>query len=72
MPVKLLQSCTIMLYALVAGVLWGTRLSLGRTMARYDAAVFLADFHTLPTLLSLAGLAAATLDPLCRSSEEWT
>ena len=32
-----------MLYVLVAGVMWGTWLSLGRTMTQYDAATFLAD-----------------------------
>jgi hypothetical protein len=32
-----------MLYVLVAGVLWGNSLSLGRTMTRYDATTFLAD-----------------------------
>jgi hypothetical protein len=32
-----------MLYMLVAGVMWGTWLSLGRTMTRYDATTFLAD-----------------------------
>jgi len=43
MMLKLLQTLTIMLYALVAGVLWGTWLSLARTMTRYDARTFLAD-----------------------------
>jgi uncharacterized membrane protein len=43
MLVKLAQFLNIMLYALVAGVLWGTWLSLGRTMTRYDAATYLAD-----------------------------
>ena len=32
-----------MLYVLVAGVMWGTWLSLARTMTDYDAATFLAD-----------------------------
>jgi uncharacterized membrane protein len=33
----------IMLYVLVAGVMWGTWLSLARTMTEYDAATFLTD-----------------------------
>ena len=43
MFVKLAQFLNIMLYMLVAGVMWGTWLSLGRTMTRYDATTFLAD-----------------------------
>ncbi len=43
MLVKLAQFLAIMLYVLVAGVMWGTWLSLGRTMTRYDATTFLAD-----------------------------
>src|SRR4030095_11472179 len=43
MFVKLAQFLNIMLYVLVAGVLWGTWLSLGRTMSRYGATTFLAD-----------------------------
>jgi hypothetical protein len=31
-----------MLYVLVGGVMWGTWLSLARTMTGYDAATFLA------------------------------
>ena len=34
---------SIMLYVLVAGVMWGTWLSLARTMTDYDAVTFLAD-----------------------------
>jgi uncharacterized membrane protein len=34
---------SVMLYILVAGVMWGTWLSLARTMTDYDAATFLAD-----------------------------
>ena len=41
MFVKLAQFLEIMLYMLAAGVMWGTWLSLGRTMTRYDAATFL-------------------------------
>jgi Anthrone oxygenase len=43
MSLKLAHFLSIMLYALVAGVLWGTWLSLARTMTEYDAATFLAD-----------------------------
>jgi uncharacterized membrane protein len=43
MIVKLAQFLYIMLYALVAGVMWGTWLSLARTMTQYDATIFLAD-----------------------------
>ena len=43
MFVRLAQFLTIMLYVLVAGVMWGTWLSLARTMTRYDAPTFLAD-----------------------------
>jgi uncharacterized membrane protein len=43
MFVKLARFLHIMLYALVAGVMWGTWLSLGRTMTQYDAATFLTD-----------------------------
>jgi hypothetical protein len=35
----------IMLYVLVAGVMWGTWLSLARTMTEYHAITFLADGH---------------------------
>ena len=38
--VKLIQFVSIMLYVLVAGVMWGTWLSLARTMTSYDAATF--------------------------------
>ena len=40
---KWVQFVSIMLYVLVAGVMWGTWLSLARTMTNYDAATFLAD-----------------------------
>lgn len=40
---KGVQFVSIMLYVLVAGVMWGTWLSLARTMTDYDAATFLAD-----------------------------
>ncbi len=41
--VKPFQFVSIMLYVLVAGVMWGTWLSLARTMTQYDARTFLAD-----------------------------
>jgi uncharacterized membrane protein len=40
---KWIQFVSIMLYVLVAGVMWGTWLSLARTMTEYDAATFLTD-----------------------------
>src|SRR5215207_993978 len=43
MLVKLAHLVSIMLYVLVAGVMWGTWLALGRTMTRYDATTFLTD-----------------------------
>ena len=51
---KLAQFLEIMLYVLVAGVMWGTWLSLGRTMTRYDAATFLADGKHMIANLGLA------------------
>jgi len=45
---------TIMLYVLVAGVMWGTWVSLARTMTGYDPTVFLADGkHMIANLASL-------------------
>ena len=41
--IKLIQFVSIMLYVLVAGVMWGTWLSLARTMTNYDATTFLTD-----------------------------
>jgi uncharacterized membrane protein len=41
--VKSMLFISIMLYVLVAGVMWGTWLSLARTMTRYDATTFLTD-----------------------------
>jgi uncharacterized membrane protein len=52
--VKLTQFVSIMLYVLVAGVMWGTWLSLARTMTEYDAATFLADGkHMIANLASI-------------------
>jgi uncharacterized membrane protein len=42
-PLKISQFLAIILTALVMGVLWGTWLSLARTMTEYDATTFLAD-----------------------------
>jgi uncharacterized membrane protein len=54
MTAKLAQFFNIMLYALVAGVMWGTWLALGRTMTQYDATVFLADGqHMIGNLASI-------------------
>jgi hypothetical protein len=51
---KLTQFVSIMLYVLVAGVMWGTWLSLARTMTQYDAATFLADGkHMIANLASI-------------------
>ena len=41
--VKWVQFVSIMLYVLVAGVMWGTWLSLARSMTDYDDATFLTD-----------------------------
>jgi hypothetical protein len=52
-----------MLYVLVAGVMWGTWLSLGRTMTSYDATTFLADgkhmISNLATVMAVFMIAAA-------------
>jgi hypothetical protein len=52
MFVRLAHFVNIMLYALVAGVMWGTWLSLGRAMTEYDAATFLADGRHMITNLA--------------------
>lgn len=54
MSVKLSHFVTVMLYVLVAGVMWGTWLALARTMTRYDADTFLADGqHMIDNLASV-------------------
>lgn len=54
MVVKSAQWVSTMLYVLVAGVMWGTWLSLARTMTRYDATTFLADGkHMIANLASV-------------------
>jgi uncharacterized membrane protein len=62
--IKVVQFVSIMLYVLVAGVMWGTWLSLARTMTRYDAATFLADgqhmidnLATVMTVLMISAVA---------------
>lgn len=65
MFVKLAQFLNIMLYVLVAGVMWGTWLSLGRTMTRYDATTFLADgkhmIDNLATIMAVLMISAAVV-----------
>ena len=67
MFVKLAQFLNIMLYVLVAGVMWGTWLSLGRTMTRYDAMTFLADgkhmISNLATIMAVLMISAAVVGP---------
>lgn len=61
-PVKAVEFVAIMLYVLVAGVMWGTWLSLSRTMTQYDAATFLADgkhmISNLGTVMAVLMIAA--------------
>jgi len=63
--VKLAQFVTIMVYVLVAGVMWGTWLSLGRTMTEYDATTFLADgkhmIANLATVMAALMISAVVL-----------
>jgi uncharacterized membrane protein len=65
MFIKLAQFLNIMLYALVAGVLWGTWLSLSRTMTGYDAATYLADgkhmIDNLATVMPVLMISTAVL-----------
>jgi uncharacterized membrane protein len=59
---KLTQFVSIMLYVLVAGVMWGTWLSLARTMTEYDAATFLADGkHMIANLATIMEVLISTL-----------
>src|SRR5215207_1350762 len=62
MLVKLAHLVSIMLYVLVAGVMWGTWLALGRTMTDYDAATFLTDgkhmIANLATVMAVLMIAA--------------
>jgi hypothetical protein len=65
MFVKLAQFLNIMLYVLVAGVMWGTWLSLGRTMTRYDATTFLDDgkhmISNLAAIMAVLMISAAVV-----------
>jgi uncharacterized membrane protein len=60
--VKWIEFVSIMLYVLVAGVMWGTWLSLARTMTGYDAATFLADgqhmIENLSTVMAVLMISA--------------
>jgi uncharacterized membrane protein len=55
----------VMLYVLVAGVMWGTWLSLARTMTDYDADTFLADgqhmIDNLATVMAVLMIAAVVV-----------
>jgi uncharacterized membrane protein len=63
--VKWIQFVSIMLYVLVAGVMWGTWLSLARTMTQYDAATFLADgkhmIENLATVMAVLMISAVVI-----------
>jgi uncharacterized membrane protein len=65
MLVRLAQGLYILLYALVAGVMWGTWLSLARTMTRYDPGTFLADgqhmIANLATIMPILMISTAVL-----------
>jgi uncharacterized membrane protein len=62
---KWVQFVSIMLYVLVAGVMWGTWLSLARTMTNYDAATFLADgkhmIENLATIMAVLMISAVVI-----------
>jgi len=62
---KWVQFVSIMLYVLVAGVMWGTWLSLARTMTDYDAATFLADgkhmIENLATIMAVLMISAVVI-----------
>jgi len=63
--VKLIQFVSIMLYVLVAGVMWGTWLSLARTMTSYGAATFVADgqhmINNLATVMEVLMISAVVV-----------
>jgi uncharacterized membrane protein len=63
--IKLVQFLSIMLYVLVAGVMWGTWLSLARTMTNYDATTFLADgkhmIENLATVMEVLMISAVVV-----------
>jgi hypothetical protein len=62
---KWVQFVSIMLYVLVAGVMWGTWLSLARTMTNYDAATFLTDgkhmIENLATIMAVLMISAVVI-----------
>jgi uncharacterized membrane protein len=62
---KCVQFVSIMLYVLVAGVMWGTWLSLARTMTNYDAATFLTDgkhmIENLATIMAVLMISAVVI-----------
>jgi uncharacterized membrane protein len=62
---KWVQFVSIMLYVLVAGVMWGTWLSLARTMTEYDAATFLTDgkhmIENLATVMAVLMISAVVI-----------
>jgi hypothetical protein len=62
---KVVQFVSIMLYVLVAGVMWGTWLSLARTMTEYDAVTFLTDgkhmIANLATVMAVLMIAAVAI-----------
>ena len=62
MSLKPAHFINIMLLVLVAGVMWGTWLALGRTMTEYDATTFLADgqhmIDNLATVMAVLMIAA--------------
>jgi hypothetical protein len=65
MLTKTVQFVSIMLYVLVAGVMWGTWLSLARRMTEYDAATFLMDgkhmISNLATVMAALMIAAVVV-----------
>jgi hypothetical protein len=65
MLVKTAHFLYAMLYVLVAGVMWGTWLSLSRTMTRYDATTFLADgqhmIDNLGTVMAVLMISTAAI-----------
>src|SRR5215211_3885488 len=65
MLIKLAHFINIMLLVLVAGVLWGTWLALGRTMTEYDVTTFLADgqhmIDNLATVMAVLMIAAVVV-----------
>src|SRR5215216_3999156 len=65
MLIKLAHFVNIMLLVLVAGVMWGTWLALGRTMTAYDVTTFLSDgqhmIDNLATVMAVLMIAAVVV-----------